>query len=203
MRVARNVLQIIGQHVDLRKVGREWRGRCPFHKDKNPSFNVNADEGLFHCFGCGVGGDPIRFVELAEQTDFKGALKILGIDGWNYEAKPVGSIRSQRAAEMLADWLNRHHLLIGVQLRDLSRKIALAESIPDRELVESLCREWEVLSDLHEALQNPVLAEELFGAKDFIESITQWAQLEPLPEFPELTAEYRAYLSAAVRGELC
>ena len=104
---------------------------------------------------------------------------------------------------MLAEWLNRHHLLIGVQLRDLSRKIAVAESIPDRELVESLCREWEVLSDLHEALQNPVLAEELFGAKDSIESITQSAQLEPLPEFPELTAEYRAYLRAAVRGELC
>jgi len=197
-----SIVRVIGKHVELQKSGREYIGLCPFHADKRPSFSVNEDKGFFHCFGCGEGGDVIRFVQLTEQTDFKGALKILGIDGGEFKPAPVNTHR-RKAATLLADWLNRQHLLIGARCRGLSQQIALADSIPDRELSERFNREWEILGDLHEDLQNPQYATELWQAREAIEGIPQCTDPEPLPEFPSLTPEYREYLKAAVRGELC
>ena len=80
-------------------------GLCPFHEEKTPSFTVNEEKQVFYCHGCHVGGDVIRFVELIERTDFKGALKLLGIEGGEYKPKPR-DIRKQRAAAMLAAWMN-------------------------------------------------------------------------------------------------
>jgi DNA primase len=57
-----DILVLIGQHVALKKAGRYHRGLCPFHQEKTPSFNVDSDRGLFHCFGCGAGGDIFDFV---------------------------------------------------------------------------------------------------------------------------------------------
>jgi CHC2 zinc finger len=198
-----SILEIVSEHVLLRRSGKEHIGPCPFHDDTHPSLSVNEEKGLFHCFGCGESGDVIRFVELIEQTDFKGALKILGIETGRPKPKPTRDNRKRRAAALFAAWINEQHLKIGVLCRELSRQIALAERIPDPELVESLTHEWEILSDLHEDLQDPAYAEELFRTKDSIELITQWAQQEPPPAFPKLTPAYLAYLAAAVKGELC
>ena len=198
-----SIVSVLSRYVSLRRRGKEYFARCPFHADKNPSFSVNEDKGVFYCHGCGVKGDVFQFVALIERTDFKSALKILGIDGRNYTPKPVRDSHTRRSATMLAAWMNEQHLKVGGLCRELTRKIALAESVFDPELVESLTRECEILFDLHNDLQSPECAGELWEARGAVETITRWAEPEPLPTFPELTSEYREYLRAAVRGELC
>ena len=63
--------------MSLRKTGATWKGLCPFHGEKTPSFHVNREKGFFHCFGCGVGGDVIKFVELHEKVGFTEAVRML------------------------------------------------------------------------------------------------------------------------------
>ena len=68
--------------VKLRKNGKSYFGLCPFHGDKNPSFSVNPTNNLWQCFGCGAGGDVIRFMELFDQVDFKEAVRRLSDNGF-------------------------------------------------------------------------------------------------------------------------
>ena len=60
-----DIVALIGRYVELKQSGRNWKGRCPFHEEKTPSFNVNPDRGIFHCFGCQKGGNAITFSALA------------------------------------------------------------------------------------------------------------------------------------------
>ncbi len=73
---AENV-QIVQERVPLRRSGTAWKGLCPFHGEKTPSFQVMGDKGFFHCFGCGVGGDVIKFVELFDKVTFPEAVRQL------------------------------------------------------------------------------------------------------------------------------
>ena len=68
---------LIGQHVALKKRGRDLVGLCPFHSEKTPSFHVHPDQGFFKCFGCGKGGDAIRFMMELENLRFPDAARIL------------------------------------------------------------------------------------------------------------------------------
>jgi DNA primase len=70
-------LQVIGEAVALKRRGSRWVGLCPFHNEKTPSFTVNAEEGLWHCFGCGEGGDIFRFVMDQEALGFSDAVRSL------------------------------------------------------------------------------------------------------------------------------
>ncbi len=72
-----DIVAVVTQYTQLRRVGRRFSGLCPFHSEKTPSFSVNAEEGLYHCFGCGVGGDVIKFVMEKEQLDFVAAVESL------------------------------------------------------------------------------------------------------------------------------
>ncbi len=72
-----NIVDIVGQYVSLKKSGRHHKGLCPFHKEKTPSFLVNDELNLFKCFGCGAGGDVIKFVMDIEGIDFLQALERL------------------------------------------------------------------------------------------------------------------------------
>jgi len=63
--------------IRMKKNGQSFFGLCPFHNDKNPSFSVTPSKNEWHCFGCGKGGDPIRFIELFDHVDFKEAVKRL------------------------------------------------------------------------------------------------------------------------------
>ncbi|MBV9851644.1 MAG: DUF3987 domain-containing protein [Armatimonadetes bacterium] len=67
-------LGFYGQYLDMRRAGREYVCRCPFHDEKTPSFHVNPDTGLYKCFGCGDGGDVFRFLERLENLTFPEAL---------------------------------------------------------------------------------------------------------------------------------
>jgi DNA primase len=72
-----NLVDVVQQHVRLRKEGRELKGLCPFHQEKTPSFHVNEQKQSWYCFGCEKGGDMFDFIEQIEKVDFPGALRIL------------------------------------------------------------------------------------------------------------------------------
>src|SRR5262245_1723051 len=72
-----SIVQVVQERVPLRRSGTSWKGLCPFHGEKTPSFVVHEDRGYFHCFGCGLGGDVIKFVELFEKVAFPEAVRQL------------------------------------------------------------------------------------------------------------------------------
>ena len=89
IRGATDITKLISGYVPLRRVGAAGRyvGLCPFHKDKTPSLSVDQPKGLYHCFGCGAGGDAIRFVMEADNVIFPEALRRLA------ERAGIGSTR--------------------------------------------------------------------------------------------------------------
>jgi DNA primase len=73
-----DIVQVVAERVpSLKRSGATWKGLCPFHGEKTPSFHVNGDKGFFHCFGCSVGGDVIKFIELYEKVTFPEAVRQL------------------------------------------------------------------------------------------------------------------------------
>jgi DNA primase len=72
-----DIVDLVSGYVSLRKAGKNHVGLCPFHAEKTPSFSVNPDKQIFHCFGCGVGGDVFKFLELQEGLNFPEAMKSL------------------------------------------------------------------------------------------------------------------------------
>jgi len=77
VRAATDIVALIGEQVALRQQGRRFVGLCPFHAEKTPSFSVNAQEGLYYCFGCRASGDAITFVRATEAVDFAEAVRRL------------------------------------------------------------------------------------------------------------------------------
>jgi DNA primase len=77
VRDAVDMVELVGQYTPLRRVGGRYTGRCPFHEERTPSFSVDPANKLFHCFGCGKGGDAISFVREQEQLDFAEAVEWL------------------------------------------------------------------------------------------------------------------------------
>ncbi len=77
VRTSNSVLEVVSSYVKLTKKGNSYSGCCPFHNEKTPSFYVNEDKGLYHCFGCGVGGNVISFIMKIENVDFVEAVKQL------------------------------------------------------------------------------------------------------------------------------
>ncbi|SDG19794.1 DNA primase [Sinosporangium album] len=80
MRERSPIADVVGEHVQLRNAGGgNLKGLCPFHEEKGPSFNVTPDRGLFYCFGCAVGGDVIKFIEMIEHLTFGEAVERLAV----------------------------------------------------------------------------------------------------------------------------
>ena len=75
VRRAADIVRLISEHVALKKAGASWKGLCPFHNEKTPSFNVRSEPAVFHCFGCGEGGDVFKFVMLHERVGFPEAVE--------------------------------------------------------------------------------------------------------------------------------
>ena len=106
LRESVDMVGLVGSRTDLRRVGSRWVGLCPFHEERTPSFSVNAEQGLYHCFGCGEGGDAISFVRETEQLDFAEAVELLA-ERFNVELKreredPEEEERRRRRGRLLA-----------------------------------------------------------------------------------------------------
>ena len=72
-----DIVDVISQYVVLKRSGRNFFGLCPFHKEKSPSFSVSPDKQIFHCFGCGIGGNVIHFVSKIENLSFRETIEML------------------------------------------------------------------------------------------------------------------------------
>jgi DNA primase len=77
IRASLDIVELIGRVVRLRPAGENWKGLCPFHAEKTPSFNVNPRKGIFKCFGCGVGGDAFAFIMRQDKLTFPEAVREL------------------------------------------------------------------------------------------------------------------------------
>jgi len=89
-----DIYGIVSGYVNLKKSGKNYSGLCPFHKEKTPSFSVDPTKQLYHCFGCGEGGDVISFVEKMENLDFLEAVEfIAGKVGYKLKYNMTGSSR--------------------------------------------------------------------------------------------------------------
>ena len=72
-----DIVELLGKYLQLRRAGNSWKACCPFHSEKTPSFHVNPARQTFHCFGCGVGGDALKFIMMFENLDYPTALRRL------------------------------------------------------------------------------------------------------------------------------
>jgi DNA primase len=95
-----DIVEVISSHTDLRRQGARWVGLCPFHEERTPSFSVDGQEKLYHCFGCGVGGDVIKFVEEKEGLGFAEAVELLadryGVELEREKEDPRAEAKRQR-----------------------------------------------------------------------------------------------------------
>ena len=72
-----DIVEVISGYIPLKRAGRNFKALCPFHHEKSPSFVVNPDKQIFHCFGCGAGGNSIGFVMRQEHLEFPQAVRFL------------------------------------------------------------------------------------------------------------------------------
>ena len=118
VREATDIVAVISEYVQLKRVGRRWQGLCPFHAEKTPSFSVNAEMGVYHCFGCKASGDSITFVREVEHADFVEAVeRLAGRSGivLRYTSPGEGADRQKRgklteALEKAVEWYHQRLL---------------------------------------------------------------------------------------------
>jgi len=89
-----DIVDLISEYVQLKKAGNNYVGLCPFHQEKTPSFTVTQNKELFHCFGCGVGGDAVTFIMKKENLDFPDAISFLA-DKYGIEIEKTANTNSQ------------------------------------------------------------------------------------------------------------
>ena len=112
---ASDILDVIGQYVTLKKRGANYFGVCPFHSEKTPSFSVNPAKGIFHCFGCGVGGNVISFIMQREKMNFPEAVEFLARRA-GLEIPYVDS-RAVTSREKLFDAIQKAHRFFRQQFK--------------------------------------------------------------------------------------
>jgi DNA primase len=157
-----DIVAVIGQHVQLKKAGRNWKGLCPFHGEKTPSFNVAADKGFFFCFGCQKKGDVFTFVmelegksfaEAAEQLAARAGIVIVRQD----ESPEQRRARGERSA--MLDVCKAAAEVFRENLRDAKRGAAgraylesrgVGDAISERFMLGYAAAEW---SNMHDALR--------------------------------------------------
>ncbi|WP_044642391.1 DNA primase [Risungbinella massiliensis] len=141
-----DILEVIGRYVTLKKSGKNYFGLCPFHSEKTPSFSVTPDRQIFHCFGCGQGGDVIKFIMEIEQFTFGEAVRNLagqiGVTvpntATNRDDREEEEIHTIRQAMELSAQLY-HHLLLHTEHGEPAR-----EYLAKRQITEETIREFQI-----------------------------------------------------------
>jgi DNA primase len=145
VKAAMEILPLVEDVVRLRKAGSTYKGLCPFHSERTPSFTVSPARGTFKCFGCGEGGDAITFVEKTENVDFVDAIEVLarrfGVELEYEEASPEQEQRRQREDRLRA-LLERAAEFYARVLWDSEAGAGPREYLASRRLGEEVCREF-------------------------------------------------------------
>lgn len=139
-----DVVDLVGEYVQLKPAGINHKGLCPFHQEKSPSFMVNRDRQSWHCFGCSKGGDVFSFVQEIEGMDFVEALKLLankaGVQLTNTFEDKAKSSQKNRIKEINAKAASfYHHVLTKMDAAKDAR-----EYLAKRGLTEDTIREWQI-----------------------------------------------------------
>jgi DNA primase len=140
---ATEILPLVEDFVRLRKAGGTYKGLCPFHQERTPSFTVSPARGTFKCFGCGEGGDAIAFVEKLEQVDFVGAIEFLanrfGVE-LEYEEISPEADRARKRRGRLEQLLERATAFYERVLWDSDQGKLARDYLAGRGLGEEVCR---------------------------------------------------------------
>jgi DNA primase len=139
------ILPLVEEVVRLRKAGSTYKGLCPFHQERTPSFTVSPARGTFKCFGCGEGGDAITFVEKTENVDFVGAIEVLarrfGVE-LEYEQSSPEQDQKRKRDERLRALLERAAEFYARVLWESEVGAGAREYLASRGLGEAACREF-------------------------------------------------------------
>jgi DNA primase len=145
VKAAIDIVTVVEGRTRIRKMGSSYKGLCPFHQEKTPSFSVMPERGTYHCFGCGEGGDAIDFVEKTEQLDFVGAIEWLA-DRFNvqveYEEASPEADRERKRRERLYALLERAAVFYERVLWESEAGAVAREYLASRGLEEQVCREF-------------------------------------------------------------
>jgi DNA primase len=142
-----DIVEVISAHTDLRRQGTRWVGLCPFHEERTPSFSVDAQEKLYHCFGCGVGGDTIKFVEEKDGLGFAEAVELLadryGVELEREREDPRAEAKRQQRRR-LGDLLDRTAVFYAAYLWDSDEAGKARAYLAERGLSEEALRAFDV-----------------------------------------------------------
>jgi DNA primase len=142
-----DIVEVISAHTDLRRQGTRWVGLCPFHEERTPSFSVDAGEKLYHCFGCGVGGDTIKFIEEKEGLGFAEAVELLaeryGVELEREREDPQAEAKRQQRRR-LSELLDRTAAFYASYLWDSDEAGKAREYLAERGLGEETLRAFAV-----------------------------------------------------------
>jgi len=145
VKTAMEILPLVEDVVRLRKSGSTYKGLCPFHQERTPSFTVSPARGTFKCFGCGEGGDAITFVEKTENVDFVSAIELLaqrfGVELEYEEASPEQE-QKRRRDERLRALLERAAEFYARVLWESEAGAGAREYLASRGLGQEVCQEF-------------------------------------------------------------
>jgi DNA primase len=169
---ASDMVEVVSGRTSLRKAGARYSGRCPFHEERTPSFSVNPADKLYHCFGCGKGGDVITFVRETESLDFAGAVEWLAERfrvTLEYEETSPQIEESRKRRDRLHAVLDQAALFYERLLWETAAGAPVRAYLEGRGLGEAVCREFRLgLSPgdglAKKAREKGFTAEELRGA---------------------------------------
>lgn len=142
---AADMVEVVSGRTQLRKAGARYSGRCPFHEERTPSFSVNPADKLYHCFGCGKGGDVITFVRETESLDFAGAVEWLAERfrvTLEYEETSPQVEESRKRRDRLHAVLDQAALFYERLLWESTAGTPVREYLASRGLGEAVCREF-------------------------------------------------------------
>jgi len=145
---ANDIVDVVSEHVSLKKKGREMVGLCPFHDDHRPSLNVNPDKQIFKCFACGAGGDVLKFVQMRENLTFpqaiqrlaqRAGIKLEKLKTQNSKLKTV-EVDPNRLAKLNA-WAAEH---FQNNLRHKQRGSATRDYLAQRQITPESVEKWQL-----------------------------------------------------------
>ena len=143
VRQATDLVALVSETVELRQRGQEFWGCCPFHGEKNPSFKVNPNTGLWHCFGCGEGGDVFSYVQKRENLEFPDAIRYLADRAGIELAEERGGQRGPRRNRLIECLTEAESFYSTMLMRSRSEGAAQARAyFAGRGFGSDVCRRW-------------------------------------------------------------